>query len=427
MALFFSPEITDVAAQAAVVQGVDSNVFQTAGTPPTRHPALYTSLEASLGLIGRGRIDGEGEDLRMFGRFMNYEPLGPSFESRALRGGLSYRTVSRLDRRTTVLTSWLGSIGSLQAARGTDGDAVGIDPVSTRRTVWNGAGAVTFAFQLSARNTLQVLTGIDLMGTIAETVPGTDEVRRRGIDYLTNRSRFSLQHRLDPRTTLEGALMLERFHVAYVLGAGSPSGTSFESIDGGAATATLGLSRALTLRTSANLGAGVAYVIPRFGDEASVLPVGAAGLIHAREAFSASMLAGFQYGLAQPRVGPGASATLTLLVVGRPLGGRARNAFEIVGEAGGQQTGITVGPNDGASVTSGGGAVMLRWGIGGGFGVLVGYDFRATHLVPAPPAEAPPWYVRHLGYIGLSYAWGSTSAVSAMPTLARPMPAAFIP
>ncbi|MGZ6065366.1 MAG: hypothetical protein ACXWVM_23385 [Polyangiales bacterium] len=434
MSMLPSPGTSDLAGQIAIVQGVDSNVFQTQGAAgeTIRHPSAFTSLEASLGVFGSGRMSGDASDLRVFGRFVVYEPLksGDDFNSRTARGGFSYQTSSRLDRRTMLVTTLLGSVGSLQAARGTDGTLTQIDSGSSTRSTWSASGSATFVIETSALTTVRALTGVDVSGTITETVPGSENAIHRGLDFVVARSRLSVTHKLDPRTFVESALLVERMHTAYVLPGADPAAASLGPIDGGAATATIGLSRLLGRETTANGALGVTFAIPQFGDHGSVLPVASAGLIHAETAWSASALASFAYALAQPRVGPGPSTTLTLLLIGKPLSGRARDTLDVVAEASGQRTGIAIGPNDGSSVTTAGGSITMRWGVGGGLGLLLGYDVRATHFVPPSPSSddgSQPWYVRHLGFVGLSYAWVGSGAVSPMPTLARPTASPFTP
>lgn len=421
-----TPGTSDGAGQIAIVQGVDSNVFQTGGQgePILRHPSAFTSLEASLGLASLGRVSGDSSDLRIFGRFVVYEPLGAhknEWESKAGRGGLSHQTSTRIDRRTTLLTTLGGSIGSLQAARGADGTPAEIDPVSTRRSTWSASGTLTLVTETSQLTTVRVLTGLDVSGTLSETLG--DGSTRRGLDFVVARSRASLVHRLDPRTFLEGALLVERMHTAYVLAAGDPNAKT-AGIDGGDATASFGLSRLVGRQTTATGAAGVTFAIPQFGERATVVPLATAGLLYTETDWSVSTIASFQYGLAQPRVGPGAAATGTILFVGKPL---AREALDLVAEASAQRTGISVGPNDGSSVTTFGGSITMRWGAFSGLGLLLGYDLRGSRFVGPADEVAQPWYVRHLGFIGLSYAFSGAGTVSALPTLARPSVSPFTP
>lgn len=420
MALLLPAGNTDVAGQVAIVQGVDSNVFQSqdANGAITRYPAAFTSLEGSLAVSHAGRVSGDTSDLRLFGRFLNYEPLGPTFESRAARGGLSYQGASRLDRRTALVVTLLGSVGSLNADRGSDLATNVIDPVSTRRNVWLGAGALSFIAELSPVTTFRALAGLDASGTINETVPATGESLHRGLDYLVGRSRLSLVHRIDVRTSVEGALLVERMHTAYVLAGANPAAPSAGPLDGAAATATFGVSRALGRQTLGNAALGVAFAIPQFGEKASALPVASAGLIRAEDRWSLSALASLQYALAQPRVGPGPSASFSLVLIGKPIA--SRDLFDVIAEASGQRTGISTSVNDGSTTTSGGGSITLRWGITRAIGFLVGYDFRVAHFEGSASLGSSPWYVRHLGFVGLSFGWLGSGALSTLPTLARP-------
>lgn len=418
-----SPGTTDVATQVAVVQGVDSNVFQT-GEPPKRHPALFTSLEASLGYRQFGRAAGDSSDLRVFGRAVNYEPIGPDFESRTGRLGVSWLGSSRIDPRTTLSTILLGTVGSLQSARGSDAALGAVDPVSTRRSIWAASGSSTLAFESTRATTVRVLGGVDVGGTIREFLP--DGSTRRGLDFIIVRSRLAATHRLDRFTTLEPALLVERLHSQYVLGGGQPLGAESGSIDGGAATATFGVTRAFSTETSGFAAAGLTLAYPRFHQLPTVLPVGSLGLAHIRETWSLTTMATLQYGLAQPRLGPGSSATATAILVGRPFGGSLRDSVDVIAELSAQRTGVSIGPNDGASATVGGGSLTARLLLGSGFGLLLGYDLRASRVVGAGTTLDSPWYVRHMGFVGLSYAWGS-GTLSAIPTLARPAVAPFAP
>jgi hypothetical protein len=421
-----SPGISDGAGQIAIVQGVDSNVFQTGGQgePLLRHPSAFTSLEASLGLATVGRVPGDSADLRMFGRFVLYEPLGAhasEWESKTGRAGIAHHASTRIDRRTTLLTTLGGSIGSVQASRGSDGTETVIDPAATRRSTWTGSGTATFVAESSQLTTIRVLAGLDVSGTLSETF--ADGSTRHGLDFVVARSRASLVHRLDPRTFLEGALLVERTHTAYVLVAGAPS-TIASGIDGGDATASFGVSRLLGRRTTATGAAGVTFAIPQFGERASIVPLGTVGLLYSETDWSVSTIASFQYGLAQPRIGPGAAATGTVLLVGKPF---PRDAIDVVAEASAQRTGISVGPNDGSNVTTFGGSITMRWGVGSGLGWLLGYDLRSSRFVGPAGEVAQPWYVRHLGFVGLSYAFAGAGTVSVLPTLARPSVSPFTP
>lgn len=418
-----SPGTTDVAAQVAVVQGVDSNVFQT-GDPPTRHPALFTSLEASLGYRRFGRAVGDSGDLRVFGRAVNYEPIGPDFESRTGRLGFSWLGASRIDPRTTLLTTLLGTVGSLQSARGSDAALGAVDPVSTRRSIWTTSGSSTLVFESTRATTLRVLGGVDVGGTIREFLP--DGSTRRGLDFIIVRSRLAATHRWDRFTTLEPALLVERLHSEYVLGGGRPLGAESGSIDGGSATATFGVTRAFSAETSGFAAAGLTLAYPRFHQLPIVFPVGWLGVAHVKETWSFTTLGTVQYGLAQPRLGPGVSATVSAILVGRPFGGSLRDSVDVIAELSAQRTGISIGPNDGASATVGGGSLTARLLLGSGFGLLLGYDLRASRVLGPGTTLDSPWYVRHMGFVGLSYAWGS-GTLSAIPTLARPVVAPFTP
>ncbi len=419
------PGTTDLAGQVAIAQGVDSNVFQTTGADGSRlrHPAAFTSLESSAVFAIRGRED--SSDVRLFARALQYEPLGPDFESRAARGGLSYRGSTRLDRRTTFITTLLGSVGSLQAARGTDAAASVIDPVSTRRSTWNVSGSETFSIETSRRTTVRILSGLDLVGTILETAPA-GAARGRGLDLLVLRGRISALTRVDTRTFVESALLAERLHSGYTLARGDPASPSLGSIDGAAATATVSVARLVSRSTTALGTLGLTFAIPQFRQRSAIFPVASLGLVRIEDAWTFSALASIFYGLSQPRVGPGPTATVAAVFLGKPLSGPSRNLLDLIAEVGGQRTLAWVGANDGSSVTTGGGSLTARLALGRSVGLLVGYDGRATRFSPAGDA-ASVTYVRHLGFIGLSYAWSGLSGLSPLPTLVRPMPSPFSP
>jgi hypothetical protein len=415
-----APAQTDVAGQIAIVQGVDSNVFQTGGSggaPLTRHPAAFTSLEASLVVVSFGEVPGDGGDVRVFGRALQYEPLGESFESRAARAGLALNRSARLDRRTTLLSSLAFSAGSLQAARGTDAGLDAIDPISTRRSTWDVSGSETFVMETSPLTTVRTLVGGQVGGTISETLPGGDA--RHGVDFLLARTRVSASHRLSRLTAFETALLVERARSVYVL---PLVGRSESALDSAAITATVGLTHLLSRTTTGSLGVGAAYALPQIGETGSAVPVASAGLVHVEDAWSASALASFGYAVARARIGSGPSATGTLLFIGKPL--RTRTPFDVVAEASGERTGIVRGANDGTSVSTVGGSMTLRWGFAGSFGLLAGYDFRASRA--SGLAVGTPWYVRHLGFVGLSVAF-SGGALPLVPTLARPAVTPFTP
>lgn len=419
------PGTTDLAGQIAISQGVDSNVFQTtkANGEPLRHPAAFTALEGSAAFGRWGRES--TSDVRLFARALQYEPLGPYFESRAARGGLSYRGTTRIDRRTTIVTTLLGSVGSLQAARGTDAAFVAIDPVSTRRNTWNLSGSETFSVETSRATVVSVLSGLDFMGTISETVP-SGATRSRGLDLVILRGRIAALTRIDARTFLESALLVERLHSGYTLAAGDPAGPSLGPIDGAAATATASVARLITRSTTAFGTAGVTFALPQLGERGAILPVGSVGVVRIEDAWTFSALASMQYGLAQPRIGPGPTATMALLFIGKPLAGPSRNLLDVVAEVSGQRTIAWIGVNDGSSVTTFGGSLTARLALARTLGMLIGYDGRATRFAAADDS-APVMYVRHLGFIGLSYAWSGLAGLSSLPTLARPMASPFSP
>jgi hypothetical protein len=417
MALPLSPGTTDVAGQVAILQGADSNVFQTRDESGAtiRHPSLFTSLEGSFGRVYFGAKPGESSSVRAFGRLIYYEPLASDFDRRAARGGLGYRSAVRLDRRTMLVSSLVGSVGSLQAERGTDGTPATIDPVSTRRSAWNAIGTMSFDFEVSRRTTVSVMSGLALAGTIAENVPGQGTVHR-GLDALALSGGTAMRHQLDRRNFLLGTVLIQRTHTGYTLRGGDPRSTSLESIDGADALATVGLGRLLSPRTTVTGVLGGAVAVPRFGDPVRVLPLATAELAHAEPSWTTTARVSLHYDIAQPRLGPGTSTTVALGLIGRPDWG-PRNGVEILAFAYGTRTNVIAGPNENASVFSGSGSLAVRLALSGSLGLFVQYDIRSSRVFGGGDAQRE-WYVRHLGFVGLAYAWGGSGAMILTPTAA---------
>ncbi|MBI2392737.1 MAG: hypothetical protein HYV09_24340 [Deltaproteobacteria bacterium] len=412
------PSTTDVAAQVAVVSGVDSNVFvtQRSDGSAARHPAAFVGLEGSYGLRRAGRLAEEIKDVRVFGRLQQYAPLGPSFEGREGRVGLAWLGATRLGWRTMVTTTSISTLGSVQAARGTDGAKVSFDPLSTRRTAWITSNAAVLAHQVSRAWLFARRVGVEIGGTVRDEVPGRAGSVHRGFDYIVGSTRTSLARRVSARTTVEGALRLDRMHTAYVLDR-SATPRNVGPLDSVSATFTLGAVHARTRALTALGEAGVSLAVPRIGDPALVLPAVSAGLVHATTSWSASALAGFQYAFTDPRVGPGPASTVTLSLVGRPLGGAAHEDLYLIAEAAGQSTKVVAGTNDGARVDAGTASVEARYNLGQGFGLLCGYDFRFGRFTGP---SAPPPFVRHVVFLGLSLAWSGEGRIAPMATLVRP-------
>ncbi len=408
-----------VGAQATAIQGWDSGAYQQQKVDGSvdRRGAPFTGIDGAAFLEVTGRLPSERNAVRLLGRIAQYTPFDASFSRRDALVGLSWINVTRIGVRTRLTTSSYNTIGTVQALRGTDGAPVTIDPFSVRRTAWSSNDSLTFGHDIDRTWVYTHAVGLGLTGTLKEEVPGVVGSPYRGVDGIVAWTSLGLALQASVRTTYTARLRFERGHVFYLLDRFSPTPRNVGPLDAASATATIGVGHRLSRELLGRLEAGATVANARIGDAPlTVYPAVLSTLTHTTRAWSTYGITGLAFSMGDPRIGPGVVANAGLTTAGAPFPERV-GGLVLIASADVSRTSVVAGPSSGSTTTSVGGSFAARYAFTRWLGGSLGYDARHSSFDgPAPLAP----FVRHLVYLGVSFAWVSEGRAAPLPTLAIP-------
>lgn len=412
------PPVVATGGQVTLVGGWDSTPIP--GSSPSAG-AGFTGVEA----FGNLRVRERGEDsheAKVIGRAFVYPGLSEAGAN--ARASLLWTSRVRIDARARFTFSLISSIGATRAARGTDGTPTPYDALSSQRTDGATRATVAFVHELTPTLRFSETIGFGLGATISDRLVGTGLARSPGIDFLASDVGGALTQRASARSTWEYSLGLSRARLLNVLDATSATPQPAGSLDlaSAAATVRFGYLVGVTTTAWARVGATLATTMPSTPspDAASGLrtvPTLAVGISHRTDASTFGAQTGFEYALVDPRLGPGAGASVRVSWLGQPI--RSVRGLEIMLTADGSRTAILGGPNQGGAFVSFNGSAQLRGALSSWIGAVAGVELRYSRL------DGGNDFSREVVFIGLSSAWWSDVRAPSLSTLTAPAQPGF--
>jgi hypothetical protein len=441
-----APFDADVVARAAVVQGYDSNTYQTQESPGaplvTRHPAPFTGVDASAELRFPGR-DLDLTTVRVGGRADHYEPIGgsaapgdaPSGDG-AVQGLLTSHLA--LDARTALALREAASLTSFNAVRATDGTVFAFDPTLLQSTYWTEDVEAAIVHELAPTWRLTTALGAVASGTVASQTAASRTaaasqteaaltgaaVDHHGFDYVLPYAQADLAHDLTPRSRGDLSVLYQYAYQAFVLDLTRDPATNIGPDKTSFVTALAGYTYDVGpgLTTALHAGVVVASAPPRTVDQRVVVsPSGAGGIAYHADAFDLVGAASFTWGTVTPRLGAGPTANASVVAVGVPSQVGAWQNFALVGTAQLSYSLLSTGADASSKLGIYAGGLEVRYALDRWLGVTAGYHVRyATFDAPPPGDTTPSPFFQQVVYVGLS---GYLSTDPTQPPLVRYAPA----
>jgi hypothetical protein len=412
------PPVVATGGQLTLVGGWDSTPIP-GGSPSAG--AAFTGVEA----YGNLRVRERGEDsheAKVIGRAFVYPGL-PEAGANA-RASLLWTSRVRIHARARFTFSLASSIGATRDARGTDGTPTPYDAISSQRTDGTTRATLGFVHELTPSLRFSETIGFGLGATISERLVGTGLARSPGLDFLTTDVGGALSHRVSARSTWEYSLRFDRARLLDVIDATGATLQPAGSLDlaSAAAAVRFGYLVGVTTTAWASVGATLATTMPSApspdaASGVSAVPTLAIGLSHRTEASTFGAQTGFEYSLVDPRLGPGAGASVRVSWLGQPI--RSVRGLEIMLTADGSRTAILGGPNEGGAFVSFNGSAQLRGALSSWLGVVGGAELRYSRL------DGGSVFSREVVFLGLSSAWWSDVRSPSLATLTAPAQPGF--
>src|SRR5215467_9893705 len=307
-------DITDVVTRVAVVEGYNTNTYQTVADPANpvvvRHPSPFTGLEADVEL----RLQPNPDDLhviRLQGNVIHYEPLEQQDQSddAALNAAWSSRFV--LSRRTYLTVTAQGTLATLNGAHLADTTLFQFDPTQARRTYWLANGETAVVHELSPTWRIREGVGSLISGTLYQP-PTLDAAGNAynpsGLDFVEPYEETDVFKDFSERATGDLLVVGQLAYNLYILDLTQVPPRNIGPDTQAFVTVTPGLTYRISpeLIETTHVGGVLATAPPRDPDRRLVLsPTILQDVSYTREFFSVIATAGYTYGSVNPRLGLG--------------------------------------------------------------------------------------------------------------------------
>ncbi|WP_394842893.1 hypothetical protein LZC95_38205 [Pendulispora brunnea] len=407
--IYAAGNVTDVAATAAIVQGVNDNVIQTTDNSGDidRHPATFTGLDGTFTFrITEPDTDVHGLRLRVRGQY--YQSLDgsrttdPDGTFQAV-----YASSITLTRFTTLTLSASNTITALTSARVGDGTLFfTVDPSTTQTTFTLTQGSATLVQELGQRWRLRQSGGILVTSTVSAPpfiLAGGQELDRKGIDGVQPFSTTSVLHDISPRNTGDISVTYRYTYAPYSLDFRSspPRAAGPQRIH--QVIPDVGLTHLFTpdWLSLSRVGLSVSSA-PNFSDSNKpvILPVVSEEIHFTNERWAFISAASFSYGSVTPRLGSGPTFSAQASLVGTPYPhGKFRNLMMTV-QAVATHASLQASGSASTSINAAGASIEGRYPLTKGLGLSAGYDIRLS-TIQTTGADLVPFF-RQILFIGLS-------------------------
>jgi len=427
--MLFLPALptTDVVTRAAVVEGYNTNTYQSQDDPNVpvirRHPSPFTGVEGAVELRLLGR-DTDHTSLIAGVRVNHYEPLQTQQQSDDGAFNASLVSHLTLGPRTTLSLTDSGSVTTFNAAHVTDGTIFAFDPTQTRSTYWLNDLNASIAHQLSPKLRLTQSIGATVSGTLKSApiqLSSGQLVEHRGIDYVMPYVEADLNEDFTPRSSGDVMVLYQYAYQLFVVDFTQSPPRNIGPDRQAFLTGLVGYTRHFSPELSAVLRVGgvLASAPPRDVDQRPVLsPAWLGELYYSRPFFDFVAAGGYTWGTINPRLGAGPSATGSLLAIGVPHHvGRWRD-LALIGSVQVSYSSLVIGAGQASGLGLYAAGVEVRYGVSRWLGLLGGYQVRYATF--QTPTFNPP-FLQQVFFVGLSGYWSTDRAQPAIVTFAPPV------
>jgi len=407
--IYAADNVSDVAATAAIVQGINDNVIQTTDSSGSidRHPATFTGLDATFTFrITEPDTDVHGLRLRVRGQY--YQSLD-GFRTSDPDGTVSgsYSSAITLGPFTTLTLSLSSTITALTSARVGDGTLFfTIDPSTTQTTFTLSQASFGLVHELSPRWRLREAGGVLVTSTVSAPpfiLAGGQQLDRRGIDGIQPFGTTSVLHDLTPRDVGDVSLTYRYTYAPYSLDFLStpPRASGPQRIH--QVIPDVGLTHLFTPDWLSMTRVGVSFSSPpNFSDNNNVviLPNVSEEIHFTNERWAFIGQTGFSYGSVTPRLGSGPTFTAQGSLVGTPYShGKFRNLMMTV-QTLATHASLQASGTASTTINAIGASIEGRYPLTQALGVSAGYDVRLS-TIQTTGADLVPFF-RQIVFIGLS-------------------------
>ena len=407
--IYAAGNTADVAATAALVQGLNDNVIQTTDNSGNidRHPATFTGVDGTFTFrITEPDTDVHGLRLRVRGQY--YQSLDGS-RAADPDGTLqaTYSSSITLSRFSTLTLSASNTITALTSARVGDGTLLfTIDPSTTQTTFTLTNGSATLVHELSPRWRLRESGGVLVTSTISAPpfiLAGGQELDRKGLDGVQPFGTVSLLHDFSARDTGDISLMYRYTWAPYSLDFRTSPARAAGPQRLHQVIPDIGLSHLFTPDWLALSRVGLSISSPpnfSDSDKPVILPIVSEEVHYTNERWAFISAASFSYGSVTPRLGSGPTFTAQASLVGTPYPhGKFRNLMVTV-QAVGSHASLQASGSASTSINAAGASIEGRYPLTKGLGLSAGYDIRLS-TIQTSGADLVPFF-RQILFVGLS-------------------------
>ncbi|WP_394826600.1 hypothetical protein [Pendulispora albinea] len=425
--IYAAGNVSDVAATAAITQGINDNVIQTTDSrnDVDRHPAAFTGLESTLTFrITEPDTDVHGLRLRVRGQYYQtldgYRVNDPDGTAQA-----SYASSVTLGKFSTLTVSASGTITALTSARVGDGTLLfTIDPSTTQSTFTLVQGAFTLLHELSPRWRVREGGGLLVTSTISAPpfiLAGGQELDRRGLDGLQPYGTVGVLHDITPRNTGDLSVTYRYTYSPYSLDFTSspPRAAGPQRIH--QVIPDVGLSHLFTpdWLNLVRVGLSISSA-PNFSDDKKpiILPVFTEEIHFTNERWAFIGVTNFSYGSVTPRLGSGPTLGLQASLVGTPYPtGKFRNMM-MTAQATATRASLQASGSASTTINAVGGSIEARYPLTKGLGISAGYDVRLS-TIQTTGSDAVPFF-RQIVFVGLSAYFTTDGTIPVLQLLNSP-------
>jgi hypothetical protein len=425
--IYAAGNVSDVAATAAIVQGLNDNVIQTTdGTGEIdRHPATFTGLDGTLTLrLTEPDTDVHGLRLRVRGQY--YQSLD-GFRTADPDGTVQgvYASSVTLGQFTQFTISLSSTITALTSARVGDGTLLfTIDPSTTQTTFTLSQASFGLTHEIAPRWRFRQTGGALVTTTVAAPpfqLAGGQQLDRRGFDGFQPFATTSVLHDFSARDTGDVSVMYRYTYAPYSLDfrTSPPRAGAEQRVH--QVLPDIGLNHVLTPEWLSMTRAGVSVATPPNYAETKnpiVLPSVSEEIHFTNERWAFIASSGFSYGSVTPRLGSGPTLSAQASLTGVPYSyGQFRNLMATF-RAVGTYANLRSSANSSTDISAVGASVEGRYPLNTWLGLSAGFDVRLS-TIKATGGDLTPFF-RQIAFVGLSGYWTTDGQIPVLQLLEAP-------
>jgi hypothetical protein len=416
----------DWRAQFAVVEGYNTNVFQTQNVlngPGIPHPSAFTGADAGIEWL-TWTSPHDQQTFRFQVRGQHYEPLNGDqiSDDGSLIGSFSGQFM--LSQRTYVIGSVMGTVTSSNSAQVSDGPLFLVDPTSLQRTYTLESARVGIVHELSPRWRVRAGADVELSTTLHDLpirIDATHEIDHHGLDYVSPGVDLGVFHDFGEADVGTALVRYEPTYIAFLINpsATPPAYNGYTTVEVGEATVGWIHGFSERLRSWATAGLTIASAPPLGTDTRPIeSPVFGEELSYSSKEWLTVLGLSYSYGSPNPRLGfgPGVGATFTMQ--GRPYPHGDWRKLSVLGTLSAGRSVFLETDTTLSRLTYLGDSFEIRYGVNKWLGILGGYSGR---WVVFEGASSYPSLLRHVVFLGLSGYFSSDQSLPTIDTFSSPI------